>query len=275
MLIDTHAHLQDEEFAQDRREVFERARSAKVQSIVLVGENLENSRLACQMAAERPSVYSTAGVHPHHASQWDSNSQETLRALLAEKTAVGLGEIGLDYHYDFSPRDQQRKVLAEQLQIALELRKPVVVHCREAYDEMLPIAEDFAQGWKRLWQTEVGSPAASPPPGVMHCFFGSLEQAFAYTRMGFMLGIGGAATFKKAEELHEVVRRISIEHLVLETDAPYMAPVPNRGKRNEPAFLPLVAARVAELQGNDVKTVARKTTENAQRLFGFSYRAIS
>ncbi|AXA35229.1 MAG: TatD family hydrolase [Candidatus Sumerlaea chitinivorans] len=256
LLWDTHAHLQDSEFADDFDEVLGRALVSGVQRIVLIGETIENSKLALGRAQAHEALLATVGIHPHHAQEFCEQSLNALRDLVrASKKVVGIGEIGLDYHYDFAPRDQQIRAFIAQFQLATELGLPVVIHCREAYSEMLEI----------LPQDE--APSSTPPRGVMHCFFGTQAQAEEFIRRGFLLGVGGAVTFKKTVKLQEIVRTVPLESLVLETDAPYMAPVPYRGKRNEPAYLRLVAERIAQLRAIPVEEVARTTTENALRLF--------
>lgn len=261
MYVDTHAHLHTEEFAPDRDEVIQRATAAGIENIVLIGENVEDSRVALDYCRRSPLFRAVVGVHPHKASEWDRGTAAVLQDELAIATgAVAIGEIGLDYHYDFAPRDKQLEAFVAQARIAQALGKPVVIHCREAYDDLLDI-------WASTFHVAGGSGAINP--GVLHCYFGTVDQARRAVEMGFFLGIGGACTFKKAEELHEVIREMPLDCMVLETDAPYMAPVPHRGKRNESAYIPLVAARIAELKGLPLEAVATQTTQNAHRLYGF------
>lgn len=264
MLIDTHAHLHGKEFAADLPEVIARAREAGVRNVMLVGVDIDDSRRALETARPSGGFFRVvAGVHPHHADGWNKAAEQALREeLLADPLVVAVGEIGLDYHYDFSPRDRQREAFLAQLAVARDTRKPVVIHCREAYDELLALLEEF---YGSAGEREA-SPAALPA-GVLHCYFGSLEQARRAARIGYLIGVGGSSTFKKAEELHEVIRQTPLDQMVLETDAPYMAPVPFRGKRNESAHVALVAARVAELKGVPVEEVRRVTGENARKLF--------
>ncbi|MBX7244896.1 MAG: TatD family nuclease-associated radical SAM protein [Candidatus Sumerlaeaceae bacterium] len=281
MLIDTHAHLHGEEFDTDRAEVLARAREAGVEHIVLIGVDVDDSLKAAGMANADPLFYVAAGVHPHEAAKWNDAEAARLRDIVQrEPRIVAVGEIGLDYHYDFAPREKQREAFLAQLEIAREARKPVVIHCREAYDDVLAILRDFHGDPLPHVTPAVPGSLDEPPPtcptpgcphhlsaGIMHCYFGSVEQAAAFTHLGYALGIGGSSTFKKAEELHEVIRQTPIEHLVLETDAPYMAPVSFRGKRNESAHLPLIAARIAELKGMTVDDVVRVTRHNALAMF--------
>jgi TatD DNase family protein len=262
MLIDTHSHVQGKEFAADFAEVLNRARAASVGTILLIGCDLADSRACAEMVAADPVFRATVGIHPHAAKDWGAGAFEVLRDDLVRRPGVvAVGEIGLEYHYDFSPRRAQHEAFLAQLALANTMSLPVVVHCREAYDDMLAIVRDFVAAARGR------DPEAMSPPGIMHCYFGTVRQAEEFTSLGFMLGIGGACTFAKAEELHEVVRRTPLDFLVLETDAPYMAPVPHRGKRNEPAHLPLVVNRIAELKEVAREEVAAATTRNARRLF--------
>lgn len=260
MLIDTHAHLHGKEYTDDRREVMQRARDAGVRFIMLVGVDVEDSRKALEMAHQESDLLRVvAGVHPHHAETWTADAERILREeLMSDPLVVAVGEIGLDYHYDFSPRDRQREAFRAQLALARDCGKPVVIHCREAYDDLLDQLEEFYSS---------SGAGGGLPHGVLHCYFGSVAQAQRAHRIGYLLGIGGSSTFKKAEELHEVIRSVPLEQLVLETDAPYMTPVPFRGKRNESSYVPLVAARVAELKQVAAEEVLRVTGENALRLF--------
>jgi len=255
-LVDTHSHLHDKEFASDYHEVLERARQANVSRILLVGEDSENSKLAVKAAENSSHAWASVGVHPHRADSFDTSTLATLRSLATQSNrVVAIGEIGLDFHYDFSPREKQVAVFRSQIELALELELPIIVHCREAYDLALSILQS------------VKPRQAKWPWGVMHCYFGTLAQAYAFTEAGLFLGIGGSVTFKNAHGVREVVEQLPVESFVLETDAPYMAPVPYRGKRNEPSFLPLVAEKIAEVKGIPVDTVASVTTANAYRLF--------
>lgn len=256
MYIDTHAHLQEDAYSQDFADVVARAEAAGVIPVVLVGEDIADSRHALELVGSDPRLYATAGVHPHRASSWGGDSAADLKLLLDAVKCVSIGEIGLDYHYDFAPRAAQIAAFEEQLQVAAESGSSVVVHCREAYDDVLAILRNAGLAG-----------TGAHPVGVMHCYFGTLEQAHAFLELGYVLGIGGAVTFKNATDLHEVVRTVPLESLVLETDAPYMAPVPHRGKRNEPAHIPLIAARIAELKACTTEQVAAATTATARQLF--------
>ncbi len=252
--------MHGKEYDSDFDEVLLRAQSAGVEGIALVGCDLDDSRRVVERAAVWSGFRSVVGVHPHAAASWSAEISRALKEdLMVHPSVVAVGEIGLDYHYDFATHRQQFDALMEQLSLANAAKLPVVVHCREAYEDILGIFRDFF-------------PHATPMPGgirgVMHCYFGTVAQAEEFIDLGFVLGIGGAATFKKAEELHEVVRQVPLNKMVLETDAPYMAPVPHRGKRNEPSYLPLVAERIAELKQIPKDQVVHATTATARRLFG-------
>jgi TatD DNase family protein len=254
--IDTHAHLHGEEFASDFSEVIERAKNCGICNIVLIGEDIGNSLSALSHASGNPFFRVVAGVHPHRADTWNEIVEAQLREIGQRPEVVGIGETGLDYHYDFASREAQMRAFLGQLSIASELGKPVVIHCREAYDEMLSVTAEFRHNRK--------TPDSF---GILHCYFGDVSQAKTALEYGYLLGIGGACTFKRAEELHQVIRETPLEKMVLETDSPYMTPVPYRGKRNESSYVPLIAARIAELKGTTVQEVAEVTTAAARNIF--------
>lgn len=250
-LVDTHAHLDGDEFAADRAQVVERASSAGVARIVSAGQDEATSRATLALADTFSAVAPAVGVHPHLASS--AGDLVWLRAIAVDPRVAAIGECGLDYHYDFSPRDVQRDVFARQLELARELDLPVIIHCREAEDDVIAA---LRHGYSR------------DRSAVVHCFTGSYDLGRALIEeFGVFLGIGGAVTFKKAEALHDAAARLPLEHLVLETDCPYMTPAPHRGKRNEPAYIALVCDRLAQLRCVDAETIARATTANAARLF--------
>lgn len=262
-IIDSHSHLHGKEFVDDLTEVVGRARAAKVLQIALVGVDPDDTERALKVAEQFPDVFFVvAGLHPHESVKWNDITRERILGLARENQGriKAIGEMGLDYHYDFAPREKQKESFVGQLEIARDLGLPIVIHCREAYEECLAMLRDFYGGADR------GKPVMEVR-GVLHCFFGTVEEAREAVDLGFMLGIGGSSTFKKAEGVHEVVRAIALEHLVLETDAPYMAPVPFRGKRNESAYLDRVVERVAELKDVEPGMVMRVTSDNARRLF--------
>ena len=257
-LIDSHAHVSTAKFDADRAEVLARARAAGLVAIVDVGCDLESSRASLALAEREPDVWAAAGVHPHEARHWGPGSAEALRALLARPRCVALGEIGLDFHYDFSPRDQQRAAFREQLALALELDRPVVLHVREAYPEALSILDEHRGPRLR---------------GVAHCFTGNADEARGFVERGFCVSFSGVVTFKSAGEIQAAARVVPPELLLVETDCPYMAPVPLRGKRCEPAFVAHTLRFLAALRGEDEAALAARTVANATRLFGLSTRA--
>ncbi len=262
-IIDSHSHLHGKEFVDDFAEVVDRARGAKVSRIALVGVDPEDTERALAVAENYPDLFFVvAGLHPHESAKWSEETRQRIlqQAMDNRELIKGIGEMGLDYHYDFAPRDKQREAFVGQMEIARDLDLPIVIHCREAYEECQAMLGDF-------YGARGSGEFVKEVRGVLHCFFGTVDDAREAVDLGFMLGIGGSSTFKRAEGVHEVVREIPLEHLVLETDAPYMAPVPFRGKRNESAYLDRVVARVAELKGIERGTVMRVTSDNSRRLF--------
>jgi len=254
-LFDTHAHLTSERFDTDREEVIARLHDAGVEYLLLIGEASEKDDMVYALAESHEHFYAATGVHPHEAQHWS----EEIRAYILEKMShpktVALGEIGLDYHYDLSPRDVQRRVFEEQLDMAYELGKPVILHVREAHGDATEIlSKRFKEG--RL------------PRGVMHCYTGSWESAKQYLAMGLYISFTGAVTFKNAPKLSEVALNLPADRILVETDCPYMTPVPLRGKRNEPAFVAYTAAKIAEIRGEDPEAFALSALENGRRLFG-------
>lgn len=258
MFIDTHCHLHDKAFAGDFDEVCERAAKANVTTVTLIGEDSEDTEHALRIAHSSVSLCVVAGVHPHRASTWNAAARDNIERLVAENPkVVAIGETGLDFHYDYSTRDEQYRAFDEQTLIAENLGKPIVIHCRDAYPEVLGV---FSSQWKNK--------PADRIRGVMHCWLGPVDLVPEFAKLGFLFGIGGAATFKNATELHEMIRVTPLEAMVLETDAPYMTPTPFRGKRNEPSYIPLIAARIAELKDRSIDEVGRVTSGNAKRLYG-------
>lgn len=252
MLVDTHAHIASEPFKDDLDAVLGRAVEAGVGAVVCVGDTLDSSRDSIALAAREPSVWATAGVHPHHAHEAPEGWVSRLRELLAQPRVVAVGEVGLDFHYDFAPRDVQEEVFRRQIRIAVELGLPLVIHSREAGEEVL-----------RILREEQGHRAG----GVLHCFWGDRRTAMEALELGFYLGVGGPVTFKSSQELRDVLAGLPLDRLVVETDSPYLAPVPHRGKRNEPAFVVESARALAQLKGVSLEELADVTTENARRLF--------
>lgn len=253
MLIDTHAHLEMREFAEDRDDVIRRAREAGVDYIITIGTTVESSRDAVLLADKHDFIYAAVGIHPHEVKDILHPAYEVIRHFARHKKVVAYGEIGLDYHYEYSPRSDQKRKFRDMLREARELDLPVIVHSREADGDTLQILSEE-------WSPDLG--------GVMHCFSGDAAMAKRVIEMGFSISLAGPVTFPKAESLREVVRQVPIEHLLIETDAPYLAPQPVRGKRNEPAFVRHNAEMIAQVKGLSFEDVARITSFNAMQLFG-------
>ena len=250
MLVDTHAHLQWPSFDPDRIEVIERAKMKDVKVIVNVGYDLAACKHTVDIAEQHQEVVATVGVHPHNANSFTESTERALRNLAKRSKVVAIGEIGLDFYRNLSPRDQQMRAFEQQLALAEELSLPVVIHQRNAEQETLKVLRGFSG--KRI---------------LMHCWSGSLDMALVYVQLGCMISLAGPVTFPSARRLHEVAKAIPARSLVLETDSPWLAPQPHRGARNEPAFLVSIADTVARLRGVDTKAIADVTTENARRFF--------
>lgn len=252
MLVDAHCHLGDGAFDDDREQVIERARAAGIAHIVVIGESLSGSERAWQLARDRPGLSATAGVHPHDASTWTPDVAARIRELQHEGAVVAVGETGLDYHYDHSPRDAQRRAFEAQLSLAAELRRPVVVHAREADADMATLV--------REWGPRV-------PALVLHSFSSGVAVFEAGLEAGAYFSYSGMITFKNWKPAAPPAR-VSLDRLLVETDAPYLAPVPHRGGRNEPAFVRYVAAALARVVGTDPDELGRRVVENGRRVFG-------
>lgn len=260
MLIDSHAHIDGPEFDDDRQDVIERAHAAGVRTILNVGTGDPHSdafERAIALSEQYPSIYSAIGTHPHDAKLYNAAAEAKTKQLIAEHDrVVAWGEIGLDFHYDNSPREVQISAFASQLRSACELDLPVIIHTREAESETI-----------ELLKSEFGN---SSRRGVFHCFSGSLELAKAGLDLGFMISFSGIVTFKKADELRDVARFVPADRILVETDCPFLAPVPYRGKRNEPSFVTAVAQSVAETRGVSLTDLKTSTAENFVRLFNVS-----
>lgn len=262
--IDTHAHLDSPKFDADREAVIDRAREAGVWPIVTVGADLASSRAAVALAERYEGLYATVGVHPHEAKSVDGAVMEELRELARHARVVAVGEVGLDYYYEFSPREKQREAFEAQLALAGEVGKPAVVHLRDKRDE----TGAYELAGEMLAEWVAGGAAGTRAPGVLHCYSGTLEMGRAMMELGFYLGVDGPVTYPNARGLQAMVAELPLERLLLETDCPYLAPQARRGRRNEPAFLPYVGETVAELHGVEVAWVAEVTSANAARVFG-------
>ena len=249
-LVDSHCHLDDPKFDDDRDVAIARARAAGVERLLAIGTGSGPPDLeaAVRLAERYDFIYATVGVHPHDASKATEEAFVRLRELAAHPKVVAIGEIGLDYHYDFSPRPVQRDVFARQVALAAEAGRPIVIHTREAWDDTLAEVRSLRHG------------------GIMHCFTGDTVQARQALDRGFHLAFGGVLTFPRADSVREAARITPDDRLLLETDCPYLAPAPHRGKRNEPAFLVETARRLAELRGCTAEEIAEITTRNFERL---------
>ncbi|NLJ33239.1 MAG: TatD family hydrolase [Firmicutes bacterium] len=258
MLIDSHCHIQDREFDADREEVLARAKEAGVDHVLAVGSTLSSSRRARDLAQKQEQVFAAVGIHPHNSAHVTGDTFAAIRELAAAERVVALGEMGLDYYRDLSPRNIQQRVFRYQINLAKELGLPIIIHDREAHGDTVEILREEGAG-------EVG--------GVLHCFSGSLEMAQECIDMGFYISLAGPVTFANARRLARVAAGLPLERLLLETDSPYLTPVPHRGKRNEPAYVTHVAEAVARLKGIPVAEVKRQTRANTIALFALPLRA--
>jgi len=255
-LFDTHAHLHFPDYADDLDAVLERARAAGVRGMVTIGTDRESNRATVDLAKRLPDVWATVGIHPHDAGEAAEVDFEEMERLAGEEPkVVGFGEMGLDFFRDLSPREAQDKVFRRQIDIARRARKPIVVHCRDAHAETLAILAEERAG-------ETG--------GVMHCFSGDVEIARRCLDLGLYISLAGPVTYKNARALPEVARFVPGDRLVIETDCPYLPPTPHRGTRNEPAYVALTAACIAELRGADPEALGDALTANAAKLFGIT-----
>lgn len=253
MLFDTHAHLDDERFDADRDEVIRQCKQDGIDLILNAGSNIETSVKAIALAGKYEFIYAAVGVHPHDASEMDEETAGVLAALAENKKVRAIGEIGLDYHYDLSPRDVQQRRFIEQIDLARQLKLPVIIHDRESHGDVMNI-------FKKTCIKEVG--------GVLHSFSGSAEMALECIKLGLHISISGSVTFNNAKKTIEAVKEVPLDMLLIETDSPYLTPVPHRGKRNYPGYVRLVAEKIAEIKGISAEEVAQKTRSNGKRLFG-------
>jgi TatD DNase family protein len=254
MLIDSHAHIQGTEYAGEREAVIARAREAGVEKIIAVGGagEMSSNTEAISLADTFPNIYATVGMHPHDAKDVGDDELAQLKALASHAKVIAVGETGLDYYYDHSPRDVQLRVFQQFIHMARETSLPIVVHERDAAQQVAELLRREGGGKLR---------------GVIHCFTGNYEAAREYLDLGFYLSFTGIITFKNADPLRDVVRNVPLEKMLIETDSPYLTPVPHRGKRNEPAYVRFVAEIIAKVKGIDLEEVAESTTRNVQDLF--------
>lgn len=248
-IFDTHAHYDDEQFNNDIDILLAELPSAGIYRVVNCGTDIKSCNKCREISDKYDYIYFASGIHPHEAEDAQENFIDELKALCKDKKCVAIGEIGLDYHYDFSPRDKQREVFEKQLILAADLDLPVIIHDREAHDDTWNLLKKYR------------------PKGIVHCFSGSVEMARDIVSIGMHIGLGGAVTFKNAKKPVEVAKYIPLEKLVLETDCPYMAPVPFRGKRNDSSLISYTAEFISELKNISTQELIDITTKNADKLF--------
>lgn len=253
-LIDAHCHLDYPPMSDDVEAALERAAAAGVEQVVHIGCSLERMQPAVDLAQAHPQVFASVGIHPHDARFCDEAALARVRELAAHPRVVALGETGLDYFYDSSPREQQREAFGRHAALARELSMPLVLHIRDAHDE--------------AWEVLSASPARADAPGMVHCFTGGPDEARRWLDLGWTLSFSGIATFSKAEPIREAARLCPSDRIHVETDAPFLAPVPVRGRKNEPANVAFTCARLAELRGERPEELAEATSRNTRRLFG-------
>ncbi len=250
MFFDSHAHYDDKRFDEDRDKVLTELSNNQVDAVINVGSDLDSSRVSISLAQQYDFIYAAVGVHPHEAEGMKEQDLEQLKRWFAHPKVVALGEIGLDYYYDHSPRQLQRYWFDRQLSLAEECGMPVIIHDRDAHGDTLDLLQKHKQ-----------------TRGVFHCYSGSVEMAKQLLQMGFYLSFGGSCTFKNAKTLLQVIQMVPSDRFLIETDCPYLAPVPHRGERNHSGFLSYIAEKIGELRGWTVQQVAQASAENTKRLF--------
>ena len=260
-LTDTHCHLDFHIFDEDREAVIEKARGAGLERILVPGIDLETSQNAIGLAERYPEVYAAVGIHPNSALSWEHSSVNELAELARHPKVVAIGEIGLDYYRLGAPAEKQKEVLRAQLCLAGNLGLPVILHNRDASADILPIVSEWRNELREI------NPHLAGEPGVFHSYSGDLATAEQILAERFYIGITGPVTFRTAAVLQQIVAAMSLDRLLLETDAPFLTPHPHRGKRNEPAHIYIIAGKIAELRSVDIASVAQSTTQNAARLF--------
>lgn len=252
MLIDTHAHLQDEDLKKDLEKVLNRAQDAGLEKIICVGYDLASSQEALSLARKYRQVHAVVGIHPHDAQKFNPDVKDKIFAMARDQRVVAIGEIGLDFYRDLSPRDIQRQAFREQIKMAQEIGKPIVIHDRDAHQEVMEI---------------IKAEKAGKNQGIMHCYSGALPMANELIKLGFYISFAGPLTFKNASKAHEVAAKIPMDKILVETDCPYLSPEPFRGKLNEPANVKYVAAKLAELRSKSIDEIAYLTNLNARKIY--------
>lgn len=251
MMIDTHAHYDDKRFSDDRDDILKSLNENGISNIINVGCDLKRSQMCILLAEKHDFVYATVGFHPHSAEEYSEQADQMLREMAKHEKVLAIGEIGLDYYYDNSPRDIQKEVMRKQIKLANDVNLPVVIHDRDAHKDCLDIINE------------------NPPKKlVYHCYSGSVEYAQILVKMGYMMSFGGTTTFKNAKTVQDVIKAIPLENIMLETDCPYLTPEPHRGKRNESKYLHYIAEKIAELRKITKQEVIDQTTKNAKEFFG-------
>lgn len=252
MLIDTHAHLNDEKFDNDRKEVIKRARESGLEKIINIGYNKETILTTLDLINQHDFIYGAIGWHPNNAHEMAEEDFDWLKELSKHPKIVAIGEIGLDYYWDFAPKDVQQEIFRKQIKLAKELNLPIIIHNRDAHQDVFNI---------------LNSEGVNQVGGIMHSFSGSVEMALKSIDMGFYISFSGPVTFKNAKKPQEVAAAIPLDRILIETDSPYLTPEPFRGKRNESAYVKFIAAKIAELKGLDIEEIEQITTDNAKRIF--------
>ena len=256
LLVDSHAHLDGKQFADDLDETIDRATSYGISNILTIGCDIESSKRSISIAEKYEQIFAAVGVHPHDAKEINTESLKILGSMLRHPKVVALGEIGLDFYRDRSPRDIQRSAFRKQIQLAKEMGKPIIIHDRDAHEEVIQILREENS-------SEVG--------GVLHCFSGDLRMARQCLDLGFYLSFTGTITYPKNEETRDIIKAIPIERILVETDCPYLSPQKFRGKRNEPAYVRYTAEKIAEIKKLSIDNVAQITSRNCHDLFGFGH----
>ena len=252
MIFDTHAHYDDEQFNEDREQLLAELPELGVKSIVNVGASLKGCRASLDFAKKYPYFYAAVGVHPDACGELNEETFAELEKWCQEEKVVAVGEIGLDYHWDVEPRDVQKKWFIRQIELARKLNLPINVHSRDAAEDTFNLIKEHAQGMK----------------GIIHCFSGSKELAIEYVKLGFLIGVGGVVTFKNGKKMKQVVEAIPLESIVLETDCPYLAPEPYRGRRNNSSYIKYMAEEIAKIKSTTCEKVLTQTVENAEKVYG-------
>jgi TatD DNase family protein len=252
MFIDSHAHLDDERFDDDRETVIKNLKTDQIDIVINIGADIASSKSTLNLAQTYDNIYSVVGVHPHSVSELVGVGLDEIESLARDEKTVAIGEIGLDYYYENSPKQLQKEYFIEQIRLAKKLDLPIVIHSREAVKDTLDI---------------IKSEKSSNLRGVMHCFSSSVEIAKEYVKLGFYIAIGGVVTFKNARVTKEVAKYVPLESLLIETDCPYLAPEPFRGKRNEPKYIKYTAEEIAKIKEVDLEEIAKITSANAKKLF--------